>query len=124
MIKFYNQDNDYVVIMTKQITRALIDRNLEYASQSEVYIGHPMWSTDYPLTEEQCIAAKLSSDTMQGWIRYNTNGTYCDMCTRAIGEQHRPSCGFGNLPVGHLNDLSAANTEELENGTGSWCSIL
>lgn len=111
LIKFDNICNSihhYSIIMSKQLTHSTINENLEYASQSELHIQDPMWPDEYPLTKEQCIAAKLSSDTMHGWIRYNTSGGYCDLCSRAIGRYHRPACRFGNQPVGNLNDLDRA----------------
>ena len=62
-------------------------------------------STDkkYPLTLLQCNNALQSTDMRNGWIRQLNTTLFCDLCTKNLGESHRPACKFNGV-VGNLKN--------------------
>ena len=95
---------------TKFTHRDLLD-NLTYARNSDHCVGHPNWNSKYLLTLSQCVQGTSSSDMSRGYIRRRKTECFCDMCSKKIGEFHRPACIFNGL-VGNLNDLTETEEDE------------
>ena len=103
-----------------QFTVKHLSSNHKYVTKLEDYgTEHSKWDTRYPLTALQCANSMLSSDMMQGWLRKGSDGScFCDLCSKKLGETHRPACLFNGGTVGNLHNIEPGQAWAF-----NWCAI-
>uniref|UniRef100_A0A6C0B4H5 Uncharacterized protein n=1 Tax=viral metagenome TaxID=1070528 RepID=A0A6C0B4H5_9ZZZZ len=107
-----------------QLTNQDLEDNKKYAAAHELSRNHSSWNSKYVMTLRQCTNAETSRDAAMGYLRKGSDGScFCDMCSKNLGEIHRPACLFGGGRVGNLNDIKIDNSLDDEKTFYSNCII-